>query len=282
MPEYIDIHSHVNFQAFEEDRDEVVKRTLDSNTWMINVGTQQDTSKAAVELAHHYEEGVYAIVGLHPVHTDKSFHDQKELGAGGAEFTSRGELFDFHFYRELGADPKVVAIGECGLDYFRLDEGSILKQRETFIRSIDLANELKKPLMLHVRSNENRSAYTDALEILESHSETGGNFHFFAGSWGEAKLLLDAGFTLSFTGAITYPPKTGGVNYAEIIKNAPLDMIMSETDSPYVAPVPYRGKRNEPLYVQEVVKRIAEIKGLEPEEVKKTLVANAFRVFDLK
>lgn len=282
MPEFIDIHSHVNFVAFDEDRDAVVARTLEAKTWMINVGTQKDTSQGAVDMANKYPEGVYAIIGLHPIHTDKSHHDEKEIGEGGKEFTSHGEAFDKEFYLKLGADPKVVAIGECGLDYYRLDEDSVAKQKETFIQSIEVANELNKPLMLHIRSNPDNSAYFDAIEILKTHAKVKGDVHFFAGNLEEAKAFLDLGFTLSFTGAITYPPRPGGCDYAEIIRNTPLEMIMSETDCPYVAPIPYRGKRNEPIYVQEVVKKIAEIKGLDLEVVKRALVANAQRVFNLK
>ena len=125
QPKYIDIHSHVNFSVFDLDRDEVIKRALENETWVINVGTQANTSRKAIELAHKYKEGVYAIVGLHPIHTDKSFHDKEELGEEGAEFTSRGEIFDKEIYRELLKDPKVVAIGECGLDYYHLDLESI-------------------------------------------------------------------------------------------------------------------------------------------------------------
>jgi TatD DNase family protein len=282
MPDFIDIHAHVNFEAFKEDREEVIKRSLEANTWMINVGTQKDTSQSAVELANKFEKGVYAIVGLHPVHTDKSFHDEKEIGEGGKEFTSHGEVFDFEFYKNLAQDEKVVAIGECGLDFYRLDEESVEKQKKAFIEMIELANAVNKPLMLHVRNNENRSAYKEAVELLKTHAKVKGNAHFFAGNLEEAKLFLDIGYTLSFTGAITYPPRPGGCDYAEIIKNTPLDMIMSETDCPYVAPIPYRGKRNEPVYVSEVVKKIAEIKNLPLEEVKKALISNAFRTFGLK
>jgi TatD DNase family protein len=287
MPDFIDIHSHVNFEAFKEDREAVIERTLASNTWMINVGTQKDTSQAAVDLAHKYEKGVYAIIGLHPIHTDKSHHDEKEIGPGHKDFTSHGEVFDKEFYLKLGADPKVVGIGECGLDYYRIggmnDEEGIMeikkKQQDVFRQHIEVAMALDKPLMLHIRD-----AYKDTLDILTSYflihgSKLRGDVHFFAGNWEEAKAFLDFGFTLSFTGAITYPLKPGGCDYAEIIRNTPLDMIMSETDCPYVAPIPYRGKRNEPLYVQEVVKKIAEIKGLPLEEVKKALVTNAKRVF---
>ena len=279
IPKYIDIHTHVNFKAFDEDRDAVIRRALDNNTWIINVGTQVDTSRSAIELAHQYKEGVYAIVGLHPIHTDKSFHDEKELGEGGKEFTSRGEIFDKKIYRELLKDPKVVAIGECGLDYFHLEPASIAKQKKAFIEQVEPANDFKKPLMLHIRNNpknKNVNAYADVLEILKKYPGVKGNVHFFAGSAEEAETFLEYDFTLSFTGVVTF---TG--DYDEIIKNIPLNMIMSETDAPYVAPVPYRGKRNEPSYVREVVKKIALIKNLSEGEVAEAIVANARRVFNI-
>ena len=119
MPKYIDIHSHVNFKAFDDDRHGVIEHSLNNDTWVINVGTQLDTSRKAVEIANQYSEGVYAIIGLHPIHTGASFHDEKELGEGGAEFTSRGEVFDKEAYREHLQNSKVVGIGKCGLDYFK-------------------------------------------------------------------------------------------------------------------------------------------------------------------
>ena len=271
MPKYIDIHSHVNFKAFDEDREAVIQRALDNDTWVINVGTQIDTSKKAVEIAHQYKEGVYAIIGLHPIHTGASFHDVKELGEGGKEFTSRGEVFDKNIYRALLEDPKTVAIGECGLDYYRTEPESIEKQKQNFIAQIELANEVGKPLMLHIRN-----AYKDAIEILKAHAKVKGDVHFFAGKWEDAKEFLDFGFTLSFTGVITFTH-----DYDEVIRNTPLDMIMTETDSPYVTPVPYRGKRNEPVYVSEVVKRIAEIKNLPEDEVARAIIQNAKRVFKI-
>ncbi len=220
MPKYIDIHSHVNFKAFDEDRDAVIARALENDTWVINVGTQIDTSRYAVEMAHKYPEGVYAIIGLHPIHTGASFHDVKELGEGGKEFTSRGEVLEKNIYLELAKDPKVVAIGECGLDYYRSEEESIAKHKQ-----IEVANEAGKPLMLHIRNNEKAelilgnhgmyNAYTDALEILKKYSKVKGDVHFFAGTWEEAKGFLDFGFTLSFTGVITFTH-----DYDEVVKNS--------------------------------------------------------------
>jgi len=286
MPKYIDVHCHVNFKVFGEDQDEVVLRALDSNTWLINVGTQINTSKSAVELAHKYKEGVYAIIGLHPIHTDKSHHDEQELGEGGKEFTSRGEIFDKNVYRELLKDPKVVAIGECGLDYFHLEGELIEKQKKAFIEQIELANEVGKPLMIHVRNNyedNSKNAYVDILEILKKYAKVKGIVHFFEGSLENAKDFTEFGFLISFTGAITYPPRKNGrnCNYQEIIKNIPLDMILTDTDSPYMAPVPYRGKRNEPSYVKEIVKRIAIIKNLSEEEVADAILSNAKRIFKI-
>jgi TatD DNase family protein len=223
MLKYIDIHSHVNFTAFDADRDAVIKRALDNDTWVINVGTQIDTSKSAVALANKYGEGVYAIIGLHPIHTGASYHDEKELGEGGKEFTSRGEIFNKEKYRELLKDPKVLGIGECGLDYYRCDEESISKQKEAFITQIELANEFNKPLMLHIRNNpkdKTNNAYSDALALLKEHSKVKGDVHFFAGNWEEAKAFLDFGFTLSFTGVITFTH-----DYDEVIRNTPLDML---------------------------------------------------------
>ena len=133
--------------------------------------------------------------------------------------------------------------------------------------------------MLHIRNNpkdKTHDAYMDSLELLKKYAKVRGDVHFFAGDWDIAKMFLDFGFTLSFTGVITFTH-----DYDEVIKNTPLDMIMSETDAPYVAPVPYRGKRNEPLYVREVVKKIAEIKNLTEEEVAKAIIENARRVFSI-
>jgi TatD DNase family protein len=289
VPKYIDIHSHVNFSAFDADRDEVIKRALVDETWVINVGTQIDTSRKAVEMAAKYKEGVYAIIGLHPIHTSVSFHDKQELGPANAPasdgpggrggFTSRGEIFNKEEYRKFARQGRVVGIGECGLDYYHLDADSIEKQKQAFIEQIELANEFKKPLMLHIRSHpEDRAhdAYLDSLEILKQHSGVKGNVHFFAGTQEEAKAFLALGFTLSFTGVITFTH-----DYDEIIKHTPLNMILSETDAPYVTPVPYRGKRNEPLYVREVVKKIAAIKNLPEGEVSAQIVSNAKRVFGI-
>src|SRR3989344_4774731 len=146
---YIDNHAHLNFRAFDADYKEAIKLAQEAGVAIINVGTQKDTSKRAVEIAE--EAACFAIVGLHPVHTSKSFHDEKEIGEGGKEFTSRGEIFDYEYYKKLGTHPKVVGIGECGLDYFRLEEDTKEIQKNVFEEQIKLSIDVGKPLMLHIR-----------------------------------------------------------------------------------------------------------------------------------
>jgi TatD DNase family protein len=268
---YFDAHTHVNFVAYDSDREATILRATEAGVGMNVVGTQFDTSKSAVALAEKYDN-VYATIGLHPIHTSKSYHDEKELGEGGKEFTSRGEVFDMSAYVELGKSPRVIAVGECGLDYYRADKSSKDMQVKVFVEQIELANTLGKPLMLHIRN-----AYDDAFEVVKAHAKVRGDVHFFAGDWNVAKKFLDMGFTLSFTGVITFTH-----DYDEVIKGTPLDMLLSETDAPYVTPVPHRGKRNEPAYVIEVAKRIAAIRGEDPEVVRVQLMKNVERVFGVR
>ena len=272
---YFDCHTHVQFAAFDADREEVFARAAEQQVGMNLVGTQQDTSRAAVEVAQGRDD-VYATIGLHPVHTAKSYHDTKELGEGGKEFVSRGEVFDFEFYKKLGQDKKVIAVGECGLDYYRLDEETKKVQYEAFIAQIELANTLTKPLMLHIRSGEGGDAYADALNLLKTHAKVQGDVHFFAGQWEVAKQFLDLGFTLSFTGVVTFTH-----DYDEVVRNTPLDMLLSETDAPYITPVPNRGKRNEPMYIPDIVRKLAEIKGVEGELMREQILLTAQRVFSI-
>lgn len=280
----VDIHAHLNFAAFDADRDEAAERALGAGTAFINTGTQADTSRKAVELAEKYGDGAYAAVGLHPIHTSASFHDDKELGPGGEEFASRGEMFDPAAYAELARHPKTVAIGECGLDYYRLEPGMKERQRKAFEAQIALANETSKPLMLHVRQagrmgaagGAGGNAYDDALDMLKAGAETIGNIHFFAGTKEQARKFLDLGFSLSFTGVITFAPE-----YADLVGYVPLDRLHAETDCPFAAPEPHRGRRNEPAFVTEVIGKVAEIKRLPLATVEKALLENAGRMFGI-
>jgi TatD DNase family protein len=248
-PKYFDVHAHTQFDAYDADRDEVVSRALAEGVHMMNVGTDLETSRLAIELAEKYD-GLYAAVALHPADNLK-------------------EVFDSFAYEALAKHPKVKTIGECGLDYHHLGEDSKERQKQIFIQHIELANKLGLPLMCHIRN-----AYKDAASILRVHAKVKGDIHFFAGTWEEAQWFLELGFTLSFTGVITFTK-----DYDEVVRNTPLDMLMAETDCPFVTPAPFRGKRNEPLHVREVYKAIARIKGLDEEVVRVQLVLNAQRVF---
>lgn len=274
---YIDAHTHAHFAAFKEDYKEVTQRALKAGVTVVNVGTQKDTSARAVEVAHEFEKDVWAVVGLHPIHTEKSFHDAKELGSGGDEngFTSRGEDFDYEYYKKLALDPKTVAIGECGLDYFRLGEETKEKQKEAFLKQIELAQDVKKPLMIHCRD-----AFADLITILRENenklNEKPGIVHFFSGTLEEAEKLLNLGFYFTFGGVITFTR-----SYDDVIKMIPMGRLLSETDAPYVTPEPYRGKRNEPMYVVYVVRKLAELKGVTEEEMAEQIWRNATEVFGL-
>lgn len=277
VPRLIDAHTHIQFAAYKDDRDEVIKRSLEAGVWLVNVGTQKNTSAEAIALAEKYAEGVYATVGLHPIHTDKSFHDEVELGLDQS-FTSRGDVFDYEFYKKLASHKKVVAIGECGLDYYRAtsDRGHETKekQKDAFYQQIELSKELKKPLMIHCRE-----AFPDLIDILVAcrmSLVSGSIVHFFSGTEREANQLLDMGLFFTFGGVITFVR-----DYDEIIKAVPINRILLETDAPYVTPAPYRGQRNESLYVAEVAKKLAEIKGVSLDEIHHHTVENARNIFGI-
>ncbi len=284
---FFDAHTHVQFSGYDADRGAVIRRAQGASVRMVNVGTQKDTSRAAVELAKKYPGELYAAVGLHPIHTGKSYHDADELGGGEAAkaFTSRGETFDMEYYRALARDPVTVAIGECGLDYFHFNDDEprdvqIEKQKAAFLDQIALSKEVGKPLMIHCRD-----AFDDLIEFLSPHAGDimPGVIHFFTGTPDDANRLLDMGFSFTFGGVITFPPRKGVLYgaYDEVIKLIPIENILSETDAPYVAPAAYRGKRNEPAYVVETVKRLAELKDVTPDEMKAQIWANAQRIFKI-
>lgn len=260
----------------------VADKCAEMEVSVINVGTQERTSQRAVEIAQRVGN-CYAIIGLHPIHTEPGRHDEAELGGGSQPFISKGEVFDKNIYRELAKSVKVVGIGECGFDYYHTTPSSYPAQEEAFIAQIELANELSLPLMIHTRgprpgndSPTGRSVYQDVYEILKQYAKVPGNVHFYAGTEAEASHLFELGFTVSFTGVITFAQ-----NYCELVKNAPLDLIHAETDCPYVAPIPYRGRRCEPWMVAEVYKKIAEIKGLDEEVVRAQLIQNSRRLYGL-
>lgn len=262
--EYFDIHSHLYFKDYDKDREEEIEKMKKAKIGTITIGTDFDSSKLAVEMAEKHSN-LFACIGQHPADLNKD------------------SIFDERL-KTLTDNKKVVAIGECGLDYFRLNGENDLEiktiQKTIFEYHIDLALEKDLPLMLHIRASKGTTdAYNDALDTLEHHYKISGdklrgNAHFFVGNMDILRRFLAIGFSVSFTGVITFTS-----DYDEFIKFTPLDMIMSETDAPFVAPVPHRGKRNSPLFVPFVVEKIAEIKGESLDKVKKAMIDNVLRCF---
>ncbi|MFA7285559.1 MAG: TatD family hydrolase [Candidatus Paceibacterota bacterium] len=259
---YIDIHSHINLEPLLSSEDEVIARMVEQDTGTITIGVDYETSSKALEMAMKYDF-IYAGVGLHP-------NDNLT------------EELDIEKYRQLAQNEKVVCIGETGLDYFR-NEGEDFKvrQKEIFKQHIELAIELNKPLMIHARpSKGSQDAYIDALDILEIYKKQNttlhANFHFFVGDLEIAKRIIENNWTVSYDGPITFSR-----DYDEVIKFLPIENIMAETDAPFAAPVPYRGKTCEPFMVIEVVKKIAEIKGLDLENTTTQIRENIKRIFKI-
>lgn len=289
---YFDAHNHVHFPVYEKNRNEVIAHAIDREVGMVTVGTTFKTSEEAVKIAQSFMN-VWAAVGIHPAHASESFHDPDEMGrAAYGEMRHQAEKFNVTAFQKLAKDPRVVAIGECGLDYFRLEgEGKEIKQaqKELFVEQIHFAHNVKKPLMIHCREtpshSRGREAFPELIEILESekkslHTKNAGIIHFFSGTEKEAEQLLSLGFSFTFGGVITFPPKAGEqAPYHDLIKFLPIDRILSETDAPYVAPVPFRGKRNQPAYVTYVAKRLAGIRGITEEEMAAQIIVNTERVF---
>jgi len=269
IPKYFDIHSHLNDKRYANDLPGVLTRMRGANVVSIVVGTDREMSQRAVALAGAHDD-LWATVGLHP--TDNHAED-----------------FDDAAYLALAREPRVVAIGECGLDYYwfthpRSGDGGPAdvekekrRQHRLFEAHIAIAQKTHKPLMVHGRPTRGTmDAYDDILTILKRHPGLRGNIHFFVGNTNIAKQFLDLGFTMSFTGVLTFTH-----DYDEVVKYIPLDHIMSETDAPYVAPIPHRGLRNEPAFVVETVKAIARIRGEDEEKVRGALLENAYRSFKL-
>jgi len=296
----IDSHCHIQFNAYKNDADEVIKKCREHGVVMNCVGSQMDTSIRAVEYAEKYED-IYATVGLHPVHLFLTEVNEEE-----AKFTSREEKFDYETYKKLASHPKVIGIGECGLELFHLPKDAnkeeiLSKQKEGFLLQYKLSQELDLPLVIHVRD-----AHTEMLDLLRSlvipvpcpvaalceGGKTGiqndtkslkGVVHCYTGDWQNARQYLDLGLYLGFTGVITFPAKKTNPKpqneLMEVVKKCPFDKILIETDAPYLAPQSYRGQRCEPWMVVEVAKKIAEARGLGLEEVVKVTEQNTRKLF---
>ncbi|MBI3260751.1 TatD family hydrolase [Candidatus Berkelbacteria bacterium] len=267
---YIDIHSHLNFKAFEHDWREVLARSLKNKVEVIIPSTDLKTSQQAIEIAKS-SSGARAAVGFHPVHVlDRDWRSEVQ------------------HIRQLASHPKVVAIGEVGLDDYIFDErygkwqgtdrekGELRKTQERILQFfIEIAAEVKKPLILHCRNAEDRF-----LKLLATSPQPlatiGGDWHCSSGTLAQVKKALELGLHISYTGLITY-----NNTWDAVIPQIPASRLMIETDSPYLTPVPHRGERNEPSYVVEVAKKIAALRGVSVEKIEQQTYANAQKLFKL-
>lgn len=255
---FIDTHTHLTFHQFDEDRDDVIRRAWDAGLeYMIAVGAGEGIlgNESAIRLAEK-DEHIYATVGIHP-------HDAKDaVDDWYAKLT------------ELARHEKVVAVGELGLDYYH-KHSSEAQQRDCFKKLLELAGRVEKPIIVH-----DRDAHDDVWRIIEEvgFPKRGGVFHCFSGDCEFAAKVVKAGFYISVPGVVTFKKAR---TLQEVVVETPLERLFIETDCPYLAPEPYRGKRNEPAYVIEVAKKIADIKGLSFEDVARVTTLNAKRLFDL-
>ncbi|MFA6466809.1 MAG: TatD family hydrolase [Patescibacteria group bacterium] len=268
----VDSHTHLNFEAYQDDLSEVIGRCRQEVMAVINVGAAYKSSLKAVDLALA-ETNFYSAIGLHPIHVyDENFEEQN--------------------YQDLinSAEGKIVAMGETGFDYFHLWQSlakgakSIeevkAKQEAVFRSHIKLAKKNNLALIIHGRNGkEDKTAYTDIYRVLKDEGMKRGVIHCYGGDLEEAKAFVDLGFYLGFTGIVTFD-KTGVLE--QIARWIPIDKLLIETDAPYLTPVPYRGKRNEPIYVKYVAEKIAEIKNKSVAEIIEITGENAKKLFNLK
>lgn len=246
----VDTHCHLDNEKFDEDRLEVIERIKENLEFCVNIGYDLASSKKSLELAKEYDF-IYAVIGVHPIDiAEYSEEIEKEL-----------EI--------LGKNPKVVAIGEIGLDYHWMTEPKEVQQ-ERFKRQLELAERLNKPVVIHTRD-----AMEDTVNILKEYPNITGVIHCYPGSLETAKQLVDR-FYLGIGGTLTFKNSKKAV---EVVKDIPLDRIIIETDCPYLTPEPFRGKRNEPIYVEYVAKKIAEIKEISVEDVTKVTTENAKKLY---
>ena len=259
-----DTHSHLNFDAFKKDYKEIIKCSFANGiNGIINVGSQLETSKKAIKIAQEFpNKNIYATIGLHPIHAND-------------------EKFDLKEYQEMIKNSSVKAVGEIGLDYYRISDMEVQKiQEKIFLEQLNLAKKFHLPVILHCRGAiENPlKAYEKMINILMKYPDSTGVIHCFGANWKIAEQFLRLNFYISFTGIITFSENK---TIDETIEKIPLDKILTETDCPYLTPAPFRGKRNKPLFVKYVIKKIAEIKNLNFEKVDKITTQNAIKLFNI-
>ena len=248
----IDSHAHLNNEQFDEDRDEVLNRIKDELEFAVNIGYDLPSSKISVEYANKYDF-IYGVVGVHPVDIE-----------GYSEEVER-EL------EELAKNEKILAVGEIGLDYYWMSQPKEVQQAG-FRKQMELARRIGKPVVIH-----SRDAMEDTLKILKEFPDVGGIFHCYPGSVDSAKEVIDR-FYLGIGGVLTFK---NAKKLVEVVKDTPLDRLILETDCPYMAPVPNRGKRNEPIYVKYVAEKIAELKEISFEEVARITNENTKKAYKM-
>jgi len=265
-----DTHCHLNFKDYPpEECSAIISDCLQQGVWVNNVGADYESSKEAVELSKKYNNGIFAVIGSHP---ENFLPDGKE------------KIFDVEKYRKLAEDGgvKAVGIGECGLDYYRIPEGLTAAdmrelQEPGFVAQIKLAKELNKVLVIHSRPTKDTvNVYEDTLQILKREDIGRFEMHSFTGSWEECKKFIDLGAYVSVNGILTFD-KTGVI--AELVKNIPQDRLIFETDAPFLAPIPFRGKKNQPQYVKYTVEFAAKILDKDYQEVEEMAFENSCRLF---
>jgi TatD DNase family protein len=264
-PLFVDSHAHLDGEQFQADREQVIARARETGVETIVAignGDGPGSMDCGVKLAEQYDF-IYATVGIHP-------HEAK-LATDAA----------FAELQQLAKRPKVIAWGEIGLDYF-YDHSRREVQQQVFVRQMELAYAAGLPIVIHCRpSDASDDAWQDCLGLISQHwagSGTGGILHCFTGTWAHAKRALDLGFMISFAGNITFPKAQ---QIRDAAKEVPLDRMLIETDCPYLAPVPHRGKRNEPAFVRETARQLGELRRLSREEIGAQTAKNFYRFFSL-
>lgn len=262
MLKLIDTHCHPQLGAYNDDRAEVMRRTLERGIGMVVVGTTLADSQSAISLAADYQgQPVWAAVGVHPTDEELSNLDLSAL-------------------KPLATQPRVVAIGETGLDYFHVDDPHEQDlQADYFEQQILIAQEARLPLIVHCRDVKNSmAAYDNVLTLLRRHSVSRFVMHCYSGDWAHAERYLELGGYLSFTGIITFPKSDV---MQDVLRRTPADRLMVETDAPFLAPEPYRGKRCEPAYVEYVARKAAELRGVNLDDLIHITTDNAQQFFGL-
>lgn len=291
-----DTHTHVNFQPFQADYQSVLQTALDAGILMNNVGSQWESSLRSVQIADEFDYGVWASVGLHPIHLFSDVTEEQTIEGTPQMIRTRAEQFDVDRYRTLAqSSKKVIAIGECGLDYYHFERANLQDRRQELIQQqitvlkqhIELALELDLPVIFHCRDaaihdSERIQAFEDMITVIAqyqtNHKPLRGVIHCYTGLASSIPTFLDLGMFIGYTGIVTFDNAT---EVRAAVQATPIDRILLETDAPYLSPAPHRGKRNQPLYVELVAKKIAALKQVSESELAAQTTKNAFELFGI-